>query len=219
MKIYYEDNHIIVIEKKVNQPVQEDSSKDLDTVTELKQFLKEKYQKPGNVYVGLVHRLDRPVGGIMVFAKTSKAAGRLSDQIRRNTIKKSYLAVVEGKVTPEKYTDYLFKNKKTNTSYVVNKLHPEAKHAELVITNSSYSEHKNLSLVEINLITGRSHQIRVQLSARSHPLWGDARYNTNSVAGEQIALWAHSITFDHPTTKKRLTFTSQTPEVYPFTLW
>ena len=120
--ILYEDNHIIVVNKPINVPVQEDSSKDIDLLTLIKNYLKVKYNKPGNVYLGLVHRLDRPVGGVMVFAKTSKAASRLSEEVRTNKIKKTYYAVVHGKVNNKGHLeDYLYKDNKTNTSYVVNK--------------------------------------------------------------------------------------------------
>lgn len=219
MKIYYEDNHILVVEKKPNQPTQEDSSKDLDMVTELKGYLKDKYQKPGNVYLGLVHRLDRPVGGVMVFAKTSKAASRLSDQVRTHKITKEYTAIIEGDIKPQVLKDTMVKNRKTNTSYVVKKDHPEGKYAELEILTSQYNAQKNLSRVTVDLKTGRSHQIRVQFSSRNHPLWGDARYNKHAVPNEQIALWATKLSFEHPTTKERMTFISHTPDSYPFTLW
>lgn len=219
MKIHYEDNHIILIDKKPHVPTQEDSSKDLDTLSMVREYLRVTYNKPGNVYTGLVHRLDRPVGGLMVFAKTSKAASRLSDQIRRKVFNKTYIAVVEGKVEPGFYKDYMFKDRKTNTSYVTNKNHKDAKEAILEILNSSYNERENLSLVTINLITGRSHQIRVQFSSRDHALWGDARYNKSSKVGQDIALWSYGLEFDHPTTKKRLTFTSQAPNVYPYNLF
>lgn len=218
MKVYYEDNHVIVVEKEPNIPTQEDVSEDLDMVRILKAYLKEKYQKPGNVFVGLIHRLDRPVGGIMVFAKTSKAASRLSDQVRQNTIDKTYIAFVEGNVQTGVYRDHLLKNQKTNTSTVVAKNHPKGKYAELHITDTHYYSKENLTCVSISLITGRSHQIRVQFASRNHPLWGDARYNPNAVPKEQIALWASQLSFNHPITKERLTFTSQTPSRYPFTL-
>lgn len=218
MKIYYEDNHIIVVEKKPNQPSQEDDSKDLDLLTEVKNYIKITYNKPGNVYVGLVHRLDRPVGGVMVFAKTSKAASRLSDQVRTRKLDKEYVAYVNGKAKPEKYTDYLFKNKKTNTSKTVSKNHPDSKYSELEIIDAKYFDKENLTRVVIKLMTGRSHQIRVQFSSRDHALWGDARYNPKSKPGQQIALWAHKLTFEHPTTKEKMTFESHLPNSYPFTL-
>lgn len=219
MKIYYEDNHLLVIEKQPNQPVQEDVSGDLDLVTRLKGYLKEKYQKPGNVYVGLVHRLDRPVGGVMVFAKTSKAASRLSEQVRTQHFQKKYTAVVSGKAECATYRDHLVKNAKTNTSFVADQHHPKAKYAELTITRAAYDPRYDLSRIEIELKTGRSHQIRVQCASRNHPIWGDARYNPHHEKGQQIALWASQLTFAHPITKKSMTFTSHTPSAFPFTLW
>ncbi len=219
MKIYYEDNHLLVVKKEVNIPSQLDDSKDADMLSLAKQYVKETYNKPGDVFLGLVHRLDRPVSGIMVFARTSKSASRLSDQIRRDTWNKYYLAVAVGKVETGTYTDYLYKNRNTNTSYVVNKDHKEAKKSILIVTASHYNEKENLSLVEIKLITGRSHQIRVQMASRGTPLWGDARYNPNAAAGEQIALFANKLEIDHPTLKKRLVFQDKAPNTYPFTLW
>lgn len=215
MNVLYEDNHIIVVEKPVNMPVQEDNSQDLDLVTHLKNFLKEKYNKPGNAFVGLVHRLDRPVGGVMVFAKTSKAASRLSSEVQSRNFKKIYKAVVVGDMRQGFYEDYLLKNRRTNTSFV----DPKGKLSKMEVTHSSYKKRENLALITINLITGRSHQIRVQTSCRNHPIWGDARYNKNSVPGEQIALWAYELSFTHPTAKKSMTFICPTPQTYPFTLW
>lgn len=218
MKIYYEDNHVIVVEKKPNQPSQGDDSNDHDLLSAVKEYIKIKYDKPGNVYVGLVHRLDRPVGGIMVFAKTSKAAGRLSNQVRTRTLDKTYTAVCTGYVEAMTYRDTLVKNRKTNTSYVVDKNHPDGKYAELHIIEAHYHPETNLSSVKIKLVTGRSHQIRVQFASRGHALWGDARYNKQSVPGQQIALWATELSFDHPITKERMTFTSHTPSEFPFNL-
>ena len=218
MKIYYEDNHIIVVEKKVNQPTQEDESGDFDVLSEVKDYIKKTYNKPGNVYVGLVHRLDRPVGGVMVFAKTSKAASRLSDQVRTHQFQKTYVACVMGQAHPEVYRDYMIKNRKTNTSSVVGKNHPEAKYAELAIIAVDYFPKENLSRIHIALKTGRSHQIRVQCAHHGLPLWGDARYNPRSKPGQQIALWAQDLSFYHPTTKEKMTFSSHLPSSYPFTL-
>ena len=192
INIIYEDNHVLVVEKPINIPVQEDSSKDLDFLTMLKDFIKKRDNKPGNVYLGLIHRLDRPVGGIMVFAKTSKCASRLSEQVRNRTFKKSYYAIVEGKVE-EKGTliDKLLKDTKNNIVKV-------DKNSKKSILDYELVEYKNnLSLVKINLKTGRSHQIRVQFSSRNHPLYGDQKYNSNSKVGEQIALFSNSVTFNH----------------------
>ncbi len=219
MKIYYEDNHLLVVRKNANQPIQKDSSNDLDTLSKYKNYIKEVYKKPGNVFLGLVHRLDRPVSGIVVFAKTSKAASRLSNQIRLNTWRKVYIAVAKGKVEPGTYIDYLYKDKKTNTSYVVDETHPKGKKSKLKVLTVDYHPEEDLSYVKIKLITGRSHQIRVQFAHRGTPLWGDARYNFHSSAGQQIALFASELEIEHPTLKKRLVFKDKAPKVYPFTLW
>ena len=211
--IIYEDNHLLVVNKPINIPVQADSSKDQDLLTLLKKQLKEKYQKPGNVYLGLVHRLDRPVGGIMVFAKTSKAASRLSEQIRNNTFKKTYLAVVQGKaLNSDTFKDKLEKDQKTN----IVKISPIGKQAELSYERLEYKD--NLSLVKINLKTGRSHQIRVQFSSRNHPLYGDQKYNPNTPK-DQIALFAHRLEFIHPTTKEVVKFELPKPNRYPFNIF
>ena len=214
INIIYEDNHLLVVEKPVNIPVQEDSSKDMDFLTLLKDFIKKRDDKPGNVFLGLIHRLDRPVGGIMVFAKTSKCASRLSEQVRNRTFKKTYYAIVEGKLE-EKATlvDKLLKDTKNN----IVRVDKSGKESILEYELIDYKD--NLSLVKINLKTGRSHQIRVQFSSRGHALYGDQKYNSNSKVGEQIALFANSITFNHPITKEELTFELDLPNRKPWNIF
>ena len=216
--IIYEDNHLLVVIKPANIPVCLDSSNDKDLLTLLKEYIKEKYQKPGNVYLGLVHRLDRPVSGIMVFAKTSKAAERLTNQIKNKEFIKTYYAVIEG-IPKEKDTlkDYLKKNEKTNTSYVTN----ESDGKLSILDYTLIKTKNNLSLVKINLQTGRSHQIRVQFSSRNYPLYGDHKYNKNFVDNnkEDIALIAKELSFYHPTTKELLHFEIDLPKKYPYTLF
>ena len=214
LKILYEDNHLLVVLKPVNIPVQLDESNDLDLLTILKKYIKEKYNKPGNVYLGLVHRLDRPVSGIMVFAKTSKAASRLSDQVRKNEIKKKYFAIVEGKVKEnDTLIDKIEKNHKTNISKV-------SSNGKESILNYKLKKFKNnLSLVDIELVTGRSHQIRVQFSSRGHALYGDQKYNKNAKPKEQIALFSYYLSFIHPTTKEKIEFMEELPNYYPWTLF
>ena len=211
MKVIYEDNHLLVVEKPINIPMQEDSSKDEDLLSLCKEYIKKKYDKPNEVYLGLVHRLDRPVGGVCVFARTSKAASRLSKQIQTHEFHKEYLALVEdnGLKDHDHFEDYLLKNNKTNMV----KVDPKGKIAKL--DYEVVKRKDNLALVRIDLHTGRSHQIRVQFSSRNHPLWGDQRYNPNAVVGQQIALWSHKIEFEHPTTKEKLTFISE-PEHFLF---
>ena len=207
MKIIYEDNHIIVVEKIPNIPSQSDKTEDKDMLTIVKEYIKEKYNKPGNVYLGLVHRLDRPVGGVMIFAKTSKAAARLSEQVRNKQFRKKYLAVVDGKIDKEFGTleDYLYKDERNNMSKVVNKEKKNAKLAKLDYNVLIYNEIKNLSLLEINLHTGRHHQIRVQLSNFGHSIFGDQKYGTRG-KGKQIALWAYELIIEHPITKEKMVF-------------
>lgn len=208
MKVIYEDNHIIVVEKMVNIPSQSDKTGDKDMLTYIKEYLKEKYQKPGNVYLGLVHRLDRPVGGVMVFAKTSKAASRLSEEVRNKTFKKEYLVICNGKMEKDKDTlvDYLWKDEKNNTSYVVKPTKKNAKEAILDYEVLGYNEKENLSILKINLHTGRHHQIRVQLSSRMHAIYGDNKYHGRG-ANTGICLWAYKLTIVHPTTKEEMVFT------------
>ena len=214
INIIYEDNHLLVVEKPINIPVQEDNSKDLDFLTMLKNYIKKRDNKPGNVYLGLVHRLDRPVGGIMVFAKTSKCASRLSEQIRNKVFKKSYYAVVENKIEKEgKFVDKLLKDTKQN----IVRIDKNGKLSSLTYKLINYKN--NLSLVKIDLETGRSHQIRVQFSSRNYPLYGDQKYNKNSKVGEQIALFSNSITFNHPITKEKLTFELDLPNRKPWNIF
>lgn len=218
--IIYEDNHLLVVEKIVNIPVQADRSGDEDMLTLLKNMIKVRDKKPGNVYLGLVHRLDRPVGGVMVFAKTSKAASRLSDALRRKQFHRTYLAVVRG--TPPKKSDrlehYLFKDRRRNFVNIVEENYKGAQKA--ILDFEVLGTKDGLSLLSVTLHTGRSHQIRVQLSAIGTPLYGDQRYGRNiNRPGQQIALWAHSLAFPHTTTKEMNTFKSLPPLEYPWHLW
>ena len=220
IKVLYEDNHLLVVEKPVNILSQGDNTSDDDMVNLLKKYLKEKYNKPGNVFVGLVHRLDRPVGGCMVFAKTSKAASRLSEQVRNKSFKKTYRAVIHGKMNKQEdnLMDYLYKNKKTNMVSVVSKNTKDAKDARLSYETLDFK--KNFSLVQIDLQTGRPHQIRVQFASRKHPLFGDQRYGQNlNKVGQQIALWSYKIEIDHPTTKERMEFVCDTQNEYPWNIF
>lgn len=207
LKVIYEDNHIIVVEKPVNIPSQQDKTGDEDMLTIIKQYLKEKYNKPGNVYLGLIHRLDRPVGGVMVFAKTSKSASRLSQQIRDKEFDKKYLAIVDGKLekTSGVLENYLLKNEKTNTSKVVKEGTKNSKYAKLEYDVVKYNEEINLSVVKIHLYTGRHHQIRLQFANIGHSLYGDQKYGTRG-KGKQICLWAYELSFKHPITKEKMTF-------------
>lgn len=216
IRVLYEDNHILCVVKPPNVPVQADSSHDEDLLTMLKKYLKEKYHKPGNVYLGLVHRLDRPVGGVMVFAKTSKAASRLSESIRTNQLHKEYLAVVEGTFSKKKgtYTDYLIKDHQKNMVRVTD----AGKGKKCVLHYEVIQERKGMTLVHILLETGRSHQIRVQFSSHGHPLVHDQRYNPHPSKG-QIALFAYRLTFPHPTRKEPVTVTALPERKDPWNLF
>ncbi len=205
MNILYEDNHIIVLVKPVGIAVQADDSGDRDLLSEIKEYRRLNENKPGNVYVGLVHRLDRMVGGVMVFAKTSKAASRLSELVRTRNIRKLYLAVVRSDHLPGGVMeDYLLKDVSTNKSRVVHNTIPSAKHATL--SYRPIASRDGLSLVSIELETGRSHQIRVQFASRGWPLVGDVKYGVEKGGTEGPALWSYAIGIEHPISKERLEF-------------
>ena len=191
LNILYEDNHIIVVEKKPNILCQSDYTNDLDLLTIIKNYLKEKYHKPGNVYLGLVHRLDRPVGGIMVFAKTSKAARRLADTIKNHEMQKEYLLVCSGKINNSGIMeDYIIKE--NTISKITTK--EKGKYAKLEYTKIASKD--NLNLIKVNLITGRHHQIRLQFASRNNPLYGDQLNGKED--RKQIALYAYHLKFKHP---------------------
>ena len=202
LNVLYEDNHIIVVEKPFNILSQSDVTKDIDLLTLVKLYIKEKYNKPGNVYVGLIHRLDRPVGGVMVFARTSKAASRLSKQVSEHKMEKKYLAVVKGKMSNQsgRMLDYI--EKQENGNSVVSR---NGKEAILDYQVLEYNETVDKSLVSISLKTGRHHQIRVQFSSRGYPLCGDQRYGKINDK-TQIALFAYELAFFHPITKEKMVF-------------
>ena len=211
LNVLYEDNHIIVVEKMVNVPSQGDKTGDIDMLTIIKDYLKEKYNKPGNVYLGLVHRLDRPVGGVMVFAKTSKAASRLSEEVRSKQFEKKYIVIANGKFEQKKgvLQDYMLKNQAKNMSKVVKEGTRNSKLAELDYEVIKYDAELDLSVVKINLHTGRHHQIRVQLSSRNHSIYGDQKYGGRG-HGKPICLWAYNLKIIHPVTKEVMEF-----ELYP----
>lgn len=217
--ILFEDNHILVVVKPSNVPSQEDISGDPDLLTILKADIKKRYNKPGNVFLSLVHRLDRPVGGVMVLARTSKGASRLSEQIREGTFEKTYLCVVNGVPSPKKgrLEHFLEKDRNKNIVKTVKK-GENAKKA--VLEYETLKTSKNLSLLCVNLYTGRSHQIRVQLAEIGCPLYGDRRYGVEtSKTGQQIALWSYEIAFTHPTGKQQLRFSFPPPETKPWNLF
>lgn len=205
LEVIYEDNHIIVVVKPPNVLSQKDSTNDIDMLTLVKNYIKVKYNKPGNVYVGLVQRLDRPVGGLMVFAKTSKAASRMSNMIKNHQFTKKYLAVINGMLERKngEFEDYLLK--KENGTTIVSS---NGKYCCLKYKVLEENLNMNLSLIEVDLITGRHHQIRVQFASRNHPLYGDYRYGNSS--NKQIALWAYKLSLIHPVLKKEMIF-----EKYP----
>lgn len=201
LNILYEDNHIIVVEKPSGILSQADHTNDIDMLTLIKRYIKERYQKPGNVYLGLVHRLDRMTSGVMVFAKTSKAASRLNEQILKHEFVKKYYAVVKG-IVPKtgNLKNYLYKDEQEVKSYVVNE--KNGKLAEL-----SYQRINGVngnSLVDVSLKTGRHHQIRVQFAYAGYPLVGDSLYGNDK--NKKLMLHSYLIGFYNPTTKEWLEF-------------
>lgn len=220
MKVLYEDNHLICVEKPVNMPVQADVSGDMDLLTSIKQFIKKRDHKPGNVFLALVHRLDRPVGGAMVFAKTSKAASRLGKELQQRRIQRTYMAVVHGKTknSQQALTHYLYKDRKHNQSRVVDPDHPKSKKA--VLNYRRLAHQSAYSLIQVGLVTGRSHQIRVQMASIGHPLYGDQKYGAKvNQVGQQIALWASHLKFKHPTQDCLIQVESLPPNQAPWNLF
>ena len=243
-EIIYEDNHIIVCIKPANVLSQADNTKDPDMLTIIKEYLKEKYDKPGNVYLGLLHRLDRTAAGVMVFAKTSKAASRISEQInKRNGFKKNYLAVIHGIPIEDTavFRDFLQKDTDTNTVSVVNQTGGEYKNnaREAVLEYKTIGSvnygNQDLTLVLIDLITGRPHQIRVQFASRGMPLYGDSKYGGSKYDAPkyskyggpkhgqnknmQLSLWSKSVELIHPVSKEKMIFSRDPPLTFPWNLF
>ena len=202
IKVLYEDNHCIAVVKPTGIPVMPDSSGDKSMLDITKEYLKIKYNKPGNVFLGLVQRLDRSTGGAMVFAKTSKGASRLSKQIREGLVKKKYLAVAAGYFDEESgaMRDFLKKDKKNNKSFVVDEKTQGAK--EAVLEYYVLEKKDNFTMVELSLLTGRHHQIRVQFSSRGHVLYGDVKYGSPNKA--RLGLWASEIEFEKPVGRDKI---------------
>ncbi len=203
-RIIFEDNHLIVAFKPAGYLSQSDGSDAPDMLTYLKAYIKDKYNKPGNVFLGLVHRLDRNVSGVMVFARTSKCASRLSEQIRKGTFSKSYRAKVQGKLEGSgKLVNYLVKDEKTNRVTVYDQEVPGSKRCELEYDAGEYKD--GFTMVNVKLLTGRSHQIRAQFAHIGHPLDGDVKYGGRKNS-DGIGLQSCYLSFDHPTSGERLEF-------------
>jgi len=213
MEVIYEDNHIIVVNKASSEIVQGDKTGDTPLSESLKQYLKEKYNKPGQVFLGVTHRLDRPVSGLVIFAKTSKALTRLNEMFKNGEVKKTYWAVV--KKCPDKLkaelAHYLVRNEKQNKSYAYDKEVKGAKKAILEYAVIAHSD--NYHLLEINLKTGRHHQIRCQLAKIGVPIKGDLKYGFNrSNADGSICLHARRISFIHPVSKEEIHLEAPIPD-------
>ena len=218
IKILYEDNHVIVCIKPAGVLSQSDGSGSPDMLTILKRYIKEKYEKPGDVYLGLVHRLDRPVSGVMVFARTSKAASRLSEQIRTRKVEKLYRCVVNGVLEGSgRLENYISKDEDRNIVTVSDSEKPGYK--------ASYLDYRavdtkdGLTLTEIRLGTGRSHQIRAQMAHNGYPLVGDQKYGQKDNRCKDIALESFKLSFEHPVKREFITFEAPVPEGFPWNLF
>lgn len=213
--VLFEDNHIIVVVKPANMLVQSDQTGDKDLLSWVKEYIKEKYSKPGEAYIGLVHRMDRPVGGLLVFARTSKAASRLSEQVRSHSLCREYVCVCQG-TTQDRFTlhDWLQKDESTNMVHVIPP-YLKLQGKEAILHGRTVSHRDDHSLVCIRLETGRAHQIRVQMQHDGHPLWGDSRYGSGK-PGQQIALWGMRLSLTHPITGEQMLFIAPTPHLAPW---
>ena len=212
MQVLYEDNHIIIVYKQSGEIVQGDKTGDKPLSETIKEWIKQKYAKPGNVFLGVVHRLDRPVSGIVVFAKTSKALSRLNNMFRNGEVRKTYWAMVQTAPNmPEAtLTNWLVRNEKQNKSYVYNNEMPNAKQAILKYKTIGKTEH--YTLLEVNLLTGRHHQIRCQLAAMGCPIKGDLKYGARrSNPDGSISLLSHKVEFIHPVSKQKIVVVSPLP--------
>ena len=218
VKILYEDNHIIVAVKPSGVLSQSDGSNAPDMLTILKAYIKEKYQKPGDVYLGLVHRLDRPVSGVMVFARTSKAASRLSEQIRQRKVDKIYRCVVDGILEGEgRLENFISKDEARNIVTVSDTEKPGYKASYL--DYRALASKDGLTLAEVRLGTGRSHQIRAQMAQSGHPLIGDRKYGKSDDRTKVIALEAYKLSFEHPVKREFITFEAPVPSGFPWNLF
>lgn len=214
-QILFEDNHIIIINKKAGQLVQGDKTGDISLLDEVKSYIKLKYSKPGNVFAGLVHRIDRPTSGIVIFAKTSKALTRLTEMIKKREIKKTYWAVVKKNEIPEtqRLVHYLKKNEKNNKAIIFNTSSAQSGSKEAILTYKIIKRSDHYLLLEIDLETGRHHQIRAQLSAIKCPIKGDLKYGADrSNSDGSIHLLARKIEFIHPIKKEKIVLEAPVPE-------
>ena len=212
MTVVYEDNHIIVVNKTSSEIVQGDKTGDIPLSETVKQYLKEKYQKPGNVFVGVTHRLDRPVSGLVVFAKTSKALSRLNEMFKNSEVKKTYWAIVKEcpRELEGELVHYLVRNEKQNKSYAYDKEVPDSKKA--ILHYRLIARSQNYNLLEVDLKTGRHHQIRCQLAKMGCPIKGDLKYGSvRSNPDGSICLHARRISFIHPVSKEQIDLEAPVP--------
>lgn len=215
MTVLYEDNHLIIVNKEPGEIVQGDKTGDKPLSETIKEYLKEKYNKPGNVFCGVVHRIDRPVGGVVIFAKTSKALERLNKMLRDGEVHKTYWAIVEGKPAEKEgtLTDFLKNDGRINKTFISSQDDPEAK--ESVLNYKTIANGDRYSLLEVELLTGRKHQIRTQLSNIGHPIKGDLKYGAKrSNPDGSISLLARNISFIHPVSKQLIEIDAPVPPFF-----
>ncbi|MBI3821608.1 MAG: RluA family pseudouridine synthase [Planctomycetes bacterium] len=211
LEILYEDNHCLAIAKPAGVTCAHFQGREVTLDRTVKEYLKDKYKKPGKVFLGIVHRLDKPVSGVLLFARTSKAAARLSEQFREGPIEKVYWAIVEGQVQKDAGTleDWLRKNKETHR---VDVLEPRARGArQSLLHYQRRGTYGDMTFLEIRPQTGRTHQLRVQLAHHGHPIYGDSRYGSVATFGDAIALHARTLTFLHPVRYEPITLTAELP--------
>ncbi len=216
-RILYEDNHLIAVNKLPSEIVQGDKTGDVPLSEDVKQYIKQKYNKPGNVFLGVIHRIDRPASGVVVFARTGKALTRMNELVKERRIEKRYWAIVKNRPENDKgeLRNFLLKNEKKNKSFVVESKKERAK--EAILTYCLINESRDYKLLEINLLTGRHHQIRAQLSAIGCPIKGDLKYGFDrSNKDASISLHARSVSFIHPVTKEQIIILADPPKD---TLW
>lgn len=217
LQVLYEDNHCLAVVKPPRVLTAGDETGDVSLLEVAREYIKRKHQKPGNVFLGVVHRLDRPVSGVVLFARTSKAAARLSEQFRTGRVRKVYHALVEGTVSPPagELVDWLVKDRERNIVRSVAEGTPEARKA--LLEYRTLGSAGKLTLLEVAPLTGRSHQIRVQLAARGTPIYGDAKYGSRHAFDDAIALHARELTFEHPVRREQVTVRADYPEAWrPF---
>ncbi len=218
LHVLYEDNHLLGVVKPFNVPVQQDFTEDPDLLNMVKDYIAEKYQKPGDAFAALVHRLDRPAGGVMVFARTSKAASRLTQAFKERRVQKEYLCIVNGQISPPKRRVKHWLKKDRRKKIVTAYKKPVQGTKKAILQYQRIQKIDDLSLLHVVLETGRSHQIRCQLSKMNYPLYGDHKYGP-AEKGQQLALWSKFLSFPHPVKDEPVELQAPPPQTTPWTFF